>query len=43
MVLGKFACAVLTFVYLHEVDPIAGDLRIGAAELAFPFAAQAPA
>jgi adenylate cyclase len=35
LVLGNLGGAVLTFVYFREVDPIAGGVKIGAAELAF--------
>src|ERR1041384_5377618 len=35
MVLGNLGGAILTFVYFHEVDPIAGGIEIGAAELGF--------
>ena len=35
LVLGNLGGAILTFAYFHEVDPIAGGVKIGAAELAF--------
>src|SRR5689334_5467197 len=35
VLLGNFGGAVLTFIYFHEVDPVAGGIDIGAAELAF--------
>jgi adenylate cyclase len=35
LVLGNLGGAVLTFVYFHEVDPIAGEIHIGGGELAF--------
>jgi len=35
LVLGNLGGAILTFVYFHEVDPIAGGIEIGAAELGF--------
>ena len=35
MVLGNLGGAVLTFIYFREVDPIAGRVEIGPAELLF--------
>src|SRR5947209_15821544 len=35
VLLGNLGGAVLSFIYFHEVDPIAGGIDIGAAELAF--------
>jgi class 3 adenylate cyclase len=35
VVLGNLGGAVLTFVYFREVDPIAGGVEVGAADLAF--------
>jgi HAMP domain-containing protein len=35
IVLGNLGGAILTFLYFHEVDPIAGGVEIGAGELVF--------